>query len=101
MNQYGFYCLEVEYLKDYERKNSYHPVNCLMNYYELDNKNKINQRVASLIKNINTKIDRNRKKVEKQRNELLNAENRDKYKFTESLFLQIFTKHLKTISLGL
>ena len=56
MNQYGFYCLEVEYLKDYERKNFLSPGELLDEYYyELDNKNKINQRVASLIKNINTK----------------------------------------------
>ena len=88
MNQYGFYCLEVEYLKDYERKNFLSPGELLDEYYyELDNKNKINQRVASLIKNINTKIDRNRKKVEKQRNELLNAENRDKYKIYGELIL--------------
>lgn len=88
MNQYGFYCLKVEYLKDYERKNFLSPGELLDEYYyELDNKNKINQRVASLIKNINTKIDRNRKKVEKQRNELLNAENRDKYKIYGELIL--------------
>jgi len=88
MNQYGFYCLEVEYLKDYERKNFLSPGELLDEYYyELDNKNKINQRVASLVKNINTKIDRNRKKVEKQRNELLNAENRDKYKIYGELIL--------------
>lgn len=87
-NQYGFYCLEIEYLKDYERKNFLSPGELLDEYYyELDNKNKINQRVASLIKNINTKIDRNRKKVEKQRNELLNAENRDKYKIYGELIL--------------
>ena len=87
-NHYGFYCMVVEYLKDYERKSFSSPGELLDEYYyELDNKNKINQRVASLIKSINTKIDRDKKKVEKQRNELLNAENRDKYKIYGELIL--------------
>lgn len=87
-NQYGFYCMDVEYLKDYERKSFSSPGELLDEYYyELDNKNKINQRVASLIKSINTKIDRDKKKIEKQRNELLNAENRDKYKIYGELIL--------------
>lgn len=86
--QYGFYCLNVEYLKSYNKKQYDNPGNLLDDYYyELDNKNKINQRVASLIKSMNTKIDRNRKKVQKQRNELLNAEDRDKYKIYGELIL--------------
>ncbi len=86
--QYGFYCLDVEYLKSYDKKHYDNPGSLLDDYYyELDNKNKINQRVASLIKSMNTKIDRNRKKVEKQRNELLNAEDRDKYKIYGELIL--------------
>lgn len=87
-NQYGFYCMDVEYLKAYERKSFSSPGELLDEYYyELDNKNKINQRVASLIKSINTKIDRDKKKIEKQKNELLNAENRDKYKIYGELIL--------------
>lgn len=86
--QYGFYCLDVEYLKSYD-KNHYDNPGLLLDefYYEQDNKNKINQRVASLIKSMNTKIDRNKKKVDKQRNELLNAEDRDKYKIYGELIL--------------
>lgn len=85
---YGFYCLEVEYLKDFGEK-SFPSSGDLLDeyYYELDNKNKINQRVASLIKSINTKIARNKKKVEKQRTELLNAESRDKYRIYGDLIL--------------
>lgn len=87
-NHYGFYCMDVEYLKDFDRK-SFLSAGELLDeyYYELDNKNKINQRVASLIKSINTKIDRDKKKIEKQRNELLNAENRDKYRIYGELIL--------------
>ncbi|WP_312699599.1 NFACT RNA binding domain-containing protein [Sedimentibacter sp.] len=86
--QYGFYCMDVDYLKSYNKKN-YDDTGRLLDdyYYEQDNKNKINQRVASLIKSMNTKIDRNRKKVEKQRNELYNAEDRDKYKIYGELIL--------------
>ena len=85
---YGFYCIDMEYLKGYNKKSFTSPGELLDEYYyELDNKNKINQRVASLIKSINTKIARNKKKVEKQRNELLNAENRDKYRVYGELIL--------------
>lgn len=86
--QTGFYCLDVQYLKT-SIKNQYdNPGNLLDEYYyEQDNKNKINQRVASLIKSMNTKIERDKKKVEKQRNELLNAEDRDKYKIYGDLIL--------------
>ncbi len=83
-----FYCLDVEYLKSFDKKHYDNPGSLLDDYYyEQDNKNKINQRVASLIKSMNTKIDRDRKKVEKQRNELLNAEDREKYKIYGELLL--------------
>lgn len=87
-NQYGFYCMNAEHLSNYDRK-SFTTAGQLFDeyYYELDNKNKINQRVASLIKSINTKIDRDKKKVEKQRDELLNAESRDKYRIYGELIL--------------
>lgn len=92
-NQYGFYCMDVAYLKDYDKK-SFTSSGELFDeyYYELDNKNKINQRVASLINSINTKINRDKKKVEKQRTELLNAENRDKYKIYGELIIANFHK---------
>lgn len=87
-DQTYFYCLDVEYLKNCDKKHYANPGRLLDDYYfEQDNKNKINQRVASLIKSMNTKIDRNKKKVEKQRNELLNAEDREKYKIYGELVL--------------
>ena len=90
---YGFYCIDMEYLKGYNKKSFTSPGELLDEYYyEFDNKNKINQRVASLIKSINTKIARNKKKVEKQRNELLNAENRDKYRVYGELILSSLHK---------
>lgn len=83
-----FYCLDVEYLKSMTKKNYPSPGAMLDDYYfEQDNKNKINQKVSSLLKSINTKIDRDRKKVEKQRNELLNAEDRDKYRVYGELII--------------
>jgi predicted ribosome quality control (RQC) complex YloA/Tae2 family protein len=86
--QTGFYCLDVEYLKFSDKNHYDNPGNLLDDYYyEQDNKNKINQRVASLIKSMNTKIERDRKKVEKQRNELSNAEDREKYKIYGELIL--------------
>ncbi len=85
---HGFYCMDVEYLKSCQKKNYDNPGSLLDDFYfEQDNKNKINQRVSSLIKSMNTKIDRDRKKVEKQRNELLNAEDRGKYKIYGELIL--------------
>jgi predicted ribosome quality control (RQC) complex YloA/Tae2 family protein len=85
---FDFYCLDVEYLKSMDKKNYPSPGSMLDDYYfEQDNKNKINQKVSSLLKSINTKIDRDRKKVEKQRNELLNAEDRDKYKIYGELII--------------
>lgn len=86
--QTGFYCIDVEYLNSCEKKHYENPGLLLDDYYyEQDNKNKINQKVSSLIKSMSTKIDRNRKKVEKQRNELLNAEDREKYKIYGELVL--------------
>ncbi|MGB4439345.1 MAG: NFACT family protein, partial [Sedimentibacter sp.] len=90
---FGFYCLDMEHLKSYEKKHYESPGELLDTYhYEQDNKNKINQRVSSLIKSMNTKIDRDRKKVDKQRNELLTAEDRDKYKMYGELILANLNK---------
>ncbi len=90
---YGFYCIEIDCLKDYDKKNFSSSGDLFDEYYyELDNKNKIKQRVANLIKSINTKISRNKKKVEKQRNELLNAESRDKYRVYGQLILSNLNK---------
>lgn len=56
-------------------------------YYELDNKNRIHQKVSNLLKSINTKLERDRKKILKQRQELLSAENREKYKIYGDLII--------------
>lgn len=86
--QYGFYCLDVDCLKGHERKGYNNPGDLLDDYYfEQDNKNKINQRMSSLIRSLNTKIDRDRKKVDKQRTELFNAEAKEKYKIYGELIL--------------
>ncbi len=88
LEQIGFYCLDIDYLQPFSKKQYAYPGLLLDDYYSgADNKNKINQRVASLIKSMNTKIDRDRKKVEKQRNELLNAEDREKYKIYGELII--------------
>lgn len=91
--QRDFYCIDAEHLKNWGKKHYGNPGNLLDDYYyELDNKNKINQRMASLIKSMNTKIQRNKKKVEKQRSELLNAEDREKYKIYGELILANLNK---------
>lgn len=86
--QVGFYCLNMEHLKLKGKKEYVDPGSLLDDYYfQQDNQNKIYQRVASLIKSMNTKIDRDKKKVEKQRNELLTAEDREKFKIYGELIL--------------
>lgn len=87
-SNFGFYCLDVEYLKSHEIKHFQSPKELLDTYYvELDNKHKITQKVASLIKSLGTKLERDRKKVEKQKQELSNAEDRDKYKIYGELII--------------
>ncbi len=85
---YDFYCIDLEYLHSYKSKVFDNPNDMLDTfYYEMDNKNKISQKVSNLIKSINTKLERDRKKVEKQRNELLSAEDREKYKIYGELII--------------
>ncbi|NLJ58062.1 MAG: fibronectin/fibrinogen-binding protein [Tissierellia bacterium] len=83
-----FYCIDLENLENYKFITFNSPGELLDDYYlELDSKNRIKQKVSSLIKSINTKIHRNKKKLEKQRTELLTAENREKYKVYGELIL--------------
>lgn len=86
--QTDYYCFYLNHL-DSQNKVYYDDPATLLDeyYYQLDNRNKINNIFSSLIKNLNTKIDRNNKKIDKQRNELLNAENREKYKIYGELIL--------------
>ena len=83
-----YYCLDLHYLKNYSVK-TYQNIGDMLDsfYYDIDNKNKINQKVSSLIKSITTKLERDRKKVEKQRIELLSAEDREKYKIYGELII--------------
>ncbi len=83
-----YYCLDLQYLKNYSVKTYQNAGDMLDSfYYEADNKNKINQKVSSLIKSITTKLERDKKKVEKQRIELLSAEDREKYKIYGELII--------------
>lgn len=85
---YDFYCIDLEYLKDSQSKTFNDPNDLLDTYYyEMDNKNKISQKVSNLIKSITTKLERDKKKVEKQHNELLSAEDRGKYKIYGELII--------------
>jgi predicted ribosome quality control (RQC) complex YloA/Tae2 family protein len=93
LQQQDFYCIDALHMGYFEKKHYDNPGILLDDYYnELDNKNKINQRTANLIKNINTKIQRDSKKNEKRRNELLNAENREKYKIYGNLIIANINK---------
>ena len=85
---YDFYCIDLEYLKSSQNKTFDNPSDLLDTYYyDMDNKNKINQKVSNLIKSITTKLERDKKKVEKQHNELLSAEDREKYKIYGELII--------------
>jgi len=90
---YDFYCVDLEYLKPYKIKEFNNPNDMLDSYYyDMDNKNKINQKVSNLIKSISTKIERDKKKIEKQRNELSSAEDREKYKIYGELIISNLNK---------
>lgn len=85
---YDFYCIDLEYLRCCKNKMFNNPNDMLDTYYyNMDNKNKINQKVSNLIKSITTKLERDKKKVEKQGNELLSAEDREKYKIYGELII--------------
>ncbi|HBB28489.1 MAG TPA: fibronectin/fibrinogen-binding protein [Clostridiales bacterium] len=87
-NIYDFHSIKINYFNNCE-KQDFNSISELLDvfYYELDNKNRINQKVSNLLKSINTKLDRDRKKLEKQKNELLSAEDREKYKIYGDLII--------------
>ncbi len=87
-NIYDFHSIKINYF-DICDKQEFNSISELLDvfYYELDNKNKINQRVSNLLKSINTKLERDKKKLEKQKNELLSAEDREKYKIYGDLII--------------
>lgn len=85
---YDYYCFDIECLKLHKSKCFNDPRDLLdFFYFDVDAKNKINQKVSSLLKTITTKLERDRKKIEKQRNELLNAEDREKYRIYGELII--------------
>ena len=87
-NIYDFHSIKISYF-DYCENQEFHSISELLDvfYYELDNKNRINQKVSNLLKSIHTKLDRDKKKLEKQKNELLSAEDREKYKIYGDLII--------------
>lgn len=87
-NIYDFHSIKINYYNNCN-KQTYDTISEMLDvyYYELDNKNRINQKVSNLLKSINTKLDRDKKKLEKQKNELLSAEDRDKYKIYGDLII--------------
>ncbi len=87
-NIYDFHSIKINYYNDCKKQDFYTISEMLdVYYYELDNKNRINQKVSNLLKSINTKLDRDKKKLEKQKNELLSAEDREKYKIYGDLII--------------
>lgn len=85
---YDFHSIKINYYNNCKKQDFYTISEMLdVFYYELDNKNRINQKVSNLLKSINTKLDRDRKKLEKQKNELLSAEDREKYKIYGDLII--------------
>lgn len=87
-NIYDFHSVRINYLDNCE-KQEFSSISELLDvfYFELDNKNRINQKVSNLLKSIHTKLDRDKKKLEKQKNELLSAEDREKYKVYGDLII--------------
>lgn len=87
-NIYDFHSVKINYFENCE-KQEFSSISELLDvfYYELDNKNRINQKVSNLLKSIHTKLDRDKKKLEKQKNELLSAEDREKYKIYGDLII--------------
>ncbi len=85
---YDFHSLKINYYNNCN-KQEFSTISEMLDvyYYELDNKNRINQKVSNLLKSINTKLDRDKKKLEKQKNELLSAEDREKYKVYGDLII--------------
>lgn len=85
---YDFHCLGLS-CYEWAKSKHFNSISELLDnyYFELDNKNRINQRVSNLLKSINTKLDRDKKKLSKQKNELLNAEDREKYKIYGDLII--------------
>ena len=61
----------------------------LLDFYfnDIDNQNRINQKVYGLMKNISNKIDRDKNKLKKRHKELEKAENREKYRIYADLLM--------------
>ena len=83
-----FHCIELKSMSN-EMSQHFPSAGELLDvfYFDMDNKNRVNQKVSSLLKNIHTKLERDKKKLEKQKNELLSAEDREKYKIYGDLII--------------
>lgn len=88
-NLYDFHSLFLNCYVQNNNLKEYSDISKLLDnyYYELDNQNRIHQKISNLLKSINTKLERNKKKIIKQKQELLSAENREKYKIYGDLII--------------
>lgn len=68
---------------------NFHTISDLLEFYfnDIDSQNRINQKVYGLMKNISNKIDRDKNKLQKRREELEKAENREKYRVYADLLM--------------
>lgn len=83
-----FHCLNLRnYKKD--DKIDYSSINELLDifYFKRDNSNRLKQKSANMVKTVNTKLDRNIKKLAKQKQDLFNAEDREKYRIYGDLII--------------
>lgn len=87
-NFYDFHCLEINHVYT-EEKINFLSISLLLDsfYNEKDNKNRIKQKSSNLLKSINTKLFRNRKKLLNQKQDLYNAEDREKYRIYGDLII--------------
>lgn len=80
-NYLSFHALDIQQFGS-ENKIYFHSISQVLNkfYYKNDLIDRLNQKSQSMIKVIETKLERSQKKLAKQKYELLEAKDRDKYK---------------------
>lgn len=80
-NFIAFHALDI---KQFGEKNKFHTQTVSQAisryYYKNSQQNKLNQRSQSIVRTIETHLERSQKKLAKQKQELLEAQDRDKYK---------------------
>lgn len=85
---YDFHCFDLNHI-EMDDKINYTSINELLDvfYFKRDNINRLKQKSANMLKTINTKLDRNIKKLAKQKQDLFNAEDREKYRIYGDLII--------------